>query len=80
MSTRLILLALSPVAAIVCNVIRLVPTSLIYGYGSVGSAEWFHDVTGWLMLPVALVLLLVTLRLFKWLELPVSPFRLAVQS
>lgn len=78
-STRLILLAVSPVAAIVCNVIRLVPTSLIYGYGSVGSAEWFHDVTGWLMLPLALVMLLALLRLFKWLDLPVSLFRLAVQ-
>ena len=79
LSTRLIMLALSPVAAIVCNVIRLVPTSLIYGYGSVGGVEWFHNVSGWLMLPVALVMLVAALRLFKWLEIPVSPFRLAAQ-
>ena len=30
-STRLVLLALSLVAALICNVIRLFPTSLIYG-------------------------------------------------
>ena len=47
LSTRVILLALSPITALVCNVVRLVPTSLIYGYGSVGRAEWFHDLTGW---------------------------------
>ena len=79
LSTRLTILALSPVAALVCNVIRLVPTSLIYGYGSVEGAKWFHDVTGWLMLPVALIILVSVLRLFTWLEIPVSPFRLASQ-
>jgi exosortase len=79
LNTRLILLALSPVVALVCNVIRLVPTSLIYGYGPADRAEWFHDVTGWVMLPVALIALVAALRLFTWLELPVSQFRLAGQ-
>jgi exosortase len=79
LSTRLIALALSPVAAIVCNVIRLVPTGLIYGYGAAHDAEWFHDLSGWLMLPVALLMLVAVLRLFKWLEISVSPFRLAGQ-
>ncbi len=78
-ASRLLLLALSPVAALLCNVVRLVPTSLIYGYGTVGRAEWFHDVTGWVMLPVALVMLVAILRLFRWLEFPVTPLRLAVQ-
>ena len=77
--TRAMLLALSPVAALVCNVIRLVPTSLFYGYGTAVGAEWFHALTGWLMLPVALVILLRLLRLLKWLELPVTQFRLANQ-
>jgi exosortase len=77
--TRALLLVLSPVAALLCNVVRLVPTSLIYGYGSVSGAEWFHEISGWLMLPVALVMLIMLLRLLRWLELPVMPFRLAVQ-
>ena len=79
MTTRIVLLALSPIAAIICNVVRLVPTSLIYGYSSVGRAEWFHDVTGWVMLPIALVMLMALLRLFEWLDLPVVSFRLAVR-
>lgn len=77
MSTRLVLLALSPVVALACNVIRLVPTSLIYGYGSPGGAELFHEASGWLMLPLALLLLVGVLRLLRWLELPVTSFRLA---
>ena len=79
LSTRLVLLGMSPVIALVCNVIRLVPTSLIFGYADAGRAEWFHDLTGWVMLPLALIVLVSILRLFKWLEFPVTPFRLALQ-
>ena len=77
--TRMILIALSPIMALVCNVIRLVPTSVFYGYGTASGAEWFHALTGWLMLPVALVILVRLLRLLTWLELPVAQFRLANQ-
>ncbi len=76
-STRLGLLGLSPLTALFCNVIRLVPTALIYGVGTIGGAEWFHNVTGWLMLPLALLMHIAMLRLFRWLELPVAQFRLA---
>lgn len=76
-STRVLLLVLSPLVALVCNVIRLIPTSLIYGYGDPDSAEMFHDLAGWLMLPVALMLLLGVLRLVRWLQLPVMSWRLA---
>ncbi len=79
LTTRLFLLGLSPVTALLCNVIRLIPTSLIYGYGTVGRAEWFHEFTGWIMLPIALVMLVMVMRLFRWLELPVMSFRLAMQ-
>ena len=79
LSTRLVLLSMSPVIALLCNVIRLVPTSLIFGYDNAGRAEWFHDLSGWVMLPLALIVLVSILRLFKWLELPVTPFRLALQ-
>ena len=79
MSTRIVLLALSPIAAIICNVIRLVPTSVLYGQGVVGRTEWFHDVTGWVMLPVALMMLAAFVRLLEWLYLPVMSFRLAAR-
>ena len=79
MSSRLVLLAISPVVALLCNVIRLVPTSLIYGYGTAQSAEWFHTWTGWLMIPIALAALVGLLKLFRWLEVPVMSLRLAMQ-
>jgi exosortase len=75
--TRLVLLALSPVIALVCNIIRLIPTSIIYGYGDPATAEMFHDLAGWVMLPIALLMLIGVLKLLRWLELPVTTWRLA---
>lgn len=75
--TRLTLLLLSPFIAMACNVIRLVPTSLILGYGSDDMAARFHDLAGWVMLPVAMVMLALVLRTFRWLEFPVTRMRLA---
>ena len=77
--TRLVLLAMSPVIAILCNVIRLVPTSLIYGYGTPAAAQTFHWMAGWVMLVVAMLMLHGVLRTIKWLEFPVMSFRLASQ-
>lgn len=79
MGTRIVLLGLSPAIAVVCNVIRLVPTSLIFGHGSAEMAERFHDLAGWVMLLVALAMLGGVLRLIRWLEFPVMSFRLASQ-
>ncbi len=78
-STRIILLGLSPFIAILCNVIRLVPTSMIFGYGTVDAAERFHDLAGWIMLGLALLILMGVLRLNRWLEFPVTSLRLASQ-
>lgn len=78
--TRLLLIGLSPLIAILCNVVRLVPTSLIYAYGTVTEAQRFHDVAGWVMLPIALLMLAAVLRAIQWLEFPVTTYRLASQS
>lgn len=77
--TRMLLLLISPIIAVLCNIIRLVPTSLIYGYGDSEFAHDFHDVAGWVMLPVALLILVIMLRTLRWLEFPVSSYRLASQ-
>jgi len=76
---RIVILLLSPLTAIACNVIRLVPTSLIFGYGSSESAVQFHDLAGWAMLPVALVILAAIVRLIEWMDFPVLTYRLANQ-
>jgi exosortase len=71
---RAILLALSPVLSIVLNVVRLVPTMLFFGYTSRGTAEMFHDASGWAMLPIAFLLLMGVLRLLRWACVPVMAY------
>lgn len=68
---RLLVIALSPAAALVCNVIRLVPTVWVYGHYPQGVATMFHDVTGWAMLVVAFLLLMGVIRLLQWAQIPV---------
>jgi len=77
--TRVTLLLLSPGIAMLCNVLRLVPTSLIFGYGNNETAQRFHDLAGWVMLPVAMIMLAAILRAIRWLEFPVTQLRLASQ-
>lgn len=72
---RVALIAASPVIAIVCNVVRLVPTALAYAYASAADAERFHDIAGWLMLPLAIVMLFALIRFMRWLDLPVFTWR-----
>ncbi|MEY3026219.1 MAG: hypothetical protein RLZZ238_1116 [Planctomycetota bacterium] len=72
---RLALFIASPLIAIVCNIVRLVPTALAYAYASAEDAGRFHDIAGWLMLPLALMLLLGLVRFMRWLDLPVFTWR-----
>lgn len=70
-AVRVLLLALSPLLAVIVNIIRLMPTVLFYGYADDGFAHLFHDVSGWLMMLVALGVLWSFMRLLRWMELPV---------
>lgn len=77
MGVRLLILALSPAVALLCNVIRLVPTALLYGYAKPDTATTFHDISGWVMLLVALGILWGVLGLLRWLEAPIAPYQVA---
>jgi exosortase len=79
-SMRLVVLLLTPVAAIVCNVIRLTPTVILYGSASQEFADGFHDMAGWLMLPVAFMMLMGVTRSLRWAMVPTYRFTLATQS
>ncbi len=79
-SVRLMVLLLSPIAAIVCNVLRLTPTVILYGNAPVEIADEFHDVSGWLMLPVAFLMLMGITRALRWAMVPTYRFTLATQS
>ena len=71
---RFLLLALTPLFALVVNTIRLIPTSLAYGYATEDTATIVHDVGGWAVLGFAVALLWLTLVTLRWLEIPVSPY------
>lgn len=75
---RFLIIAASPLTAIACNVIRLVPTVWVYGRVEPHRAELFHDISGWIMLAVGFLLLMGIVRVLRWLMLPISPYRLAV--
>jgi exosortase len=76
---RALVLIGSPIAALLCNVIRLVPTVLLYGYAPQSWADMFHDVSGWLMVPVAFGVLLALSSVLRWALIPVTRFTLAYQ-
>lgn len=77
---RALILILSPIAALACNIPRLVATVLVYAFGdSKEMGDWFHDIAGWLMLPFAFLILLGITRALRWALLPVEKFTLAYQ-
>jgi exosortase/archaeosortase family protein len=78
-TTRFFLLLFSPAAALFCNVLRLIPTTLIYGYMDRSFGDDFHDWSGWLMLPVAFFLLMGVVKALKWALIPVMRYNLAYQ-
>ncbi|MFG0329801.1 MAG: exosortase/archaeosortase family protein [Phycisphaerales bacterium] len=71
---RAVFLVLSPLVALLVNIIRLVPTALFYGYASPATAESFHTASGWIMLVIALGLLWTALEVLRWLEVPLTPY------
>ena len=74
---RLLILLVSPFAAILCNLIRILPTVWVYGRTTDRYADAFHVYSGWLMLGVALLLLLGVLRVLRWAMIPVMRYTLA---
>lgn len=78
-SVRLLILVLSPIAAILCNVFRLTPTVILYGYADESLADAFHAAAGWAMLPLAFFILLGITRVLRWALVPTYRFTLAYQ-
>jgi exosortase len=74
---RVLFLLGSPLSAIVCNVIRLIPTVWVFGHYSADFAHTFHEVAGWVMVVVAFLLLMGILRLMRWALVPVKHYTLA---
>lgn len=73
---RILILLISPIIALIVNVIRLIPTVLMYGYSTEDRAQLFHDISGWAMLVLAIGMLWSLLGLLRWLEVPINPIPL----
>ncbi len=73
---RTLILVASPITAMACNIVRLVPTVWVYGHYSPETAATFHDISGWAMLVLAFLLLTGIVRVLRWAFVPVSPFAL----
>ena len=71
---RLLILAISPLVALLVNILRLIPTVLFYGYSDANIAGAFHDASGWLGLVLAFGVLWLFLSVLRWLEVPVAPY------
>lgn len=74
---RLVILLASPLSAIFCNVLRILPTVWLYGFHSRRLGDVFHDCSGWLMLPASFILLLGILNALRWAMIPVTRYTLA---
>ena len=74
---RLLALLSSFLYAVFCNVLRLVPTVWFYGYQSMKTADSFHDISAWVILPVALLLLAGMTKLLRWVPLSSRHYVLA---
>jgi exosortase len=74
---RVLMVAASPVSSIVCNVVRLVPTVWVMGHMSHEQGAQFHDIAGWVMLPVAFAALYAIVWVLRWAMVPVGTFTLA---
>jgi exosortase len=77
---RIIVLICSPLAALICNILRTVPTIWLYGNYPQNIADEFHNWSGWAMLPVAFLMLYAIIRLLKWAGVPVVRYPLASQG
>src|SRR3954463_13384515 len=70
-SVRFLVLLASPLSAIFCNVLRILPTVWIYGYWSKSAGDAFHEWSGWPMLPISFLILLAIIMTLRWAMIPV---------
>jgi exosortase len=65
---RLVLLASAVPIALFSNLIRILTTGLCYYYiEGEGGRRWAHDTSGWMMMPLALIVVGIELLILSWL-------------
>jgi len=82
-SVRWLLMLTSPISAVACNILRLIPTVYLYGYAKKQTGDVFHEYSGWVMLPIAFMVLWGLIRLLEALGFAVTtrkPVRASVKD
>jgi len=70
---RMLLLISAIPIALVSNIIRITLTALVYHYiGHDWGEKLAHDLAGWMMMPIALVLVWLELKVWSWLFIEVE--------
>jgi len=65
---RITILVSAVPIALVSNILRIVATGWCYCYiPGPAAKDWAHDIAGWLMMPLALLLIGLELRILSWL-------------
>jgi exosortase len=71
----LILISAVPVA-LISNILRIVATAVAHQYAGRAAADWiFHDLSGWLMMPLAITVLFIELKVLDALFVEVADSR-----
>ncbi len=79
---RTVLIASAIPIALIANIARLILTGVLYELTTAEFAEWvFHDLAGWLMMPLAVLLLWIELSILERLLMePESPKPVAIAA
>ena len=77
---RVALIVIAPFVAILCNIIRVVPTVIVIGHYPDAVGTLFHDLSAWVMLGIAFAILLGLVRLLDWAEVPVMQRQVALAT
>lgn len=74
---RLLVIAATPVAAIVLNMLRMALSAWLFGHFDASIATVIHGISGWLVVAAALTSLLIVFRKLQQASVPVTRFTLA---
>lgn len=74
-SARVLLIIGSIPLALLVNVVRLIPTAIAYGYFPEWS-DFVYQLSGWVMIPMAILVILGMLWLLETVDIPVAKWRL----
>ena len=78
---KIVVLASIPLVAIFANIIRVTATGIAYEFGSAELADRiFHDLAGWLMMPLGLGLLLAELAILSRIVLPAEDKQMVLRT